>query len=245
MQEIGTTNNTTKRTGTIYHNPSVCTNVNSCFYLISIYYARTDAPLRVTFKLNHDNQDPTNVNIDNSYRNIKKQDSYEYYELLPGSSDGFPYTDALIFDLSSFSGDAEIYMSVTNRFPTQKDYMVRSAEFGDMKDKIVLNRTAYFSLDRPLYFSIYAYTQIVYQLDISAVYSPTYNAILQTATPLSDGVPIFQNYSSEVSEGFFSFYPWWPASENRTMVFVGDVFTNPIFFFVQKNDFPLFYLTEW
>lgn len=145
----------------------------------------------MTFLVNHDNQDPTDASIGNQYRNIKREGSYEFYEMLPGSSDGYPFTDALIFDLQSFTGDAEIYMSVTNRFPTAKNYMLRSVEYGDSKDKIILNRTAYFSLNRPIYFSIYAYTQVAYQLEINAVYSPTYNAKLEKAVPLADGVPIF------------------------------------------------------
>ncbi len=56
---------------------------------------------------------------------------------------------------------------------------------------------------------------------------------------------MYQNYMNEYQEGFFSFHPWWPASENRTMVFVGDVFYNNIFFYMQRNDYPTFFLTEW
>lgn len=61
-------------------------------------------------------------------------------------------------ELQSYSGDGEIYVSTTNRFPTAADYTWRSVEYGDTKDRVVLNRTTYFSLNRPIYISIYAYT---------------------------------------------------------------------------------------
>lgn len=60
MQEVGTVNGTT-RTGTIYHDPSVCVNINSCYYLISIFYAGTAGTPKVAFKIAHDNQNPTDA----------------------------------------------------------------------------------------------------------------------------------------------------------------------------------------
>jgi hypothetical protein len=37
MQEVGVIAKGTSRFGQIYHNPSVCPNVNSCYYLISTF----------------------------------------------------------------------------------------------------------------------------------------------------------------------------------------------------------------
>lgn len=73
-------------------------------------------------------------------------------------------------------GDGEIYVSTINRFPTTSNYTYRSVEFGDTLDRVILNKTTYFSLNKPIYISIFAYTQVAYELGISAVYSPTYNA---------------------------------------------------------------------
>ena len=113
MQQVGVANGT-MRTGTIYHDPSVCVNVNSCFYLISVYNPTGIAPIKFDFKISHDNLYPTDAQLDTQYTNIRRQGSYEYYWLLPGSSDGFPYTESIIITLQSFMGDGEIYVSFDN-----------------------------------------------------------------------------------------------------------------------------------
>ena len=51
-------------------------------------------------------------------------------------------------------------------------------------------------------------------------------------------------YKQEYEESFFSFAPWWAASENRTIVLLADVWFNNIFFYAKLNDFPQFYSTE-
>lgn len=43
----------------------------------------------------------------------------------------------------------------------------------------------------------------------------------------------------------FSYFPWWSASEDRTIVFTANVTFNNIFFYAKANDFPQFYTTEW
>jgi hypothetical protein len=53
------------------------------------------------------------------------------------------------------------------------NYDFSSNEIGEMNEQVILNRTAFFPLDVPIYISVYAYT--------SSVYSPSYDAILETA----------------------------------------------------------------
>lgn len=72
--------------------------------------------------------------LDTAYRNIKQQGSYEYYELLPGSSVGFPYTDQIVIDCRAFSGDADLYVSFTNKFPNMTNYDFSSNEIGDQNE---------------------------------------------------------------------------------------------------------------
>ena len=55
-------------------------------------------------------------------------------------------------------------------------------------------------------------------------------------------VPV--KYTQEFEESFFSFSPWWPASENRTVVIVADVIFNSIFFYCKLNDFPQAFSTD-
>jgi hypothetical protein len=42
-----------------------------------------------------------------------------------------------------------------------------------------------------------------------------------------------------------SYFPWWAASEDRTIVFTANVTFNSIFFYAKANDFPQFYTTEY
>jgi hypothetical protein len=110
---------------------------------------------------------------------------------------------------------------------------------------VILNKTTIFGLNRPIYISVYAQTQVSFELKISAVYSPTYNEKLETAEPLTDSVASYKYFENEYQEAFYSFYPWWTGKENRTMIFVGDVIFNQIFFYLQKDEYPFFYLTEY
>jgi hypothetical protein len=51
--------------------------------------------------------------------------------------------------------------------------------------------------------------------------------------------------TSEYDEVFYSFVPWWAGFENKTIVFFAEVIFNNVFFYMQKNDFPNFYLTDF
>jgi hypothetical protein len=51
-------------------------------------------------------------------------------------------------------------------------------------------------------------------------------------------------YYKEYEESFFSYSPWWAASENRTIILLADVLFNNIFFYAKLNDFPQFYTTD-
>jgi hypothetical protein len=92
---------------------------------------------------------------------------------------------------------------------------------------------------------VYAQTQVAYELRISAIYSPTFNERLESAEPLRDSIASYKYFENEYQEAFYSFYPWWTGRENRTMIFVADVIFNQVFFYLQKNDYPFFYLTEY
>jgi len=69
-------------------------------------------------------------------------------------------------------------------------------------------------------------------MQVVPIYAPTFNDKLLRATPLTDSVALYQFFENEYAEGFYSYTPWWPASENRTMVFFADVIFNNVFFYV-------------
>jgi hypothetical protein len=86
-------------------------------------------------------------------------------------------------------------------------------------------------LDDPIYISVYSFVETAYQLSITPVYAPTYNEKLEKAEPLSDSVASYKYFETEYNEAFYSFYPWWPSHENRTIIFFGDVIFNKIYFY--------------
>lgn len=57
--------------------------------------------------------------------------------------------------------------------------------------------------------------------------------------------PVTIIYEEEYQESFFSYAPWWTASENRTIVLLADVLFNNVFFYAKLNDFPQYYTTDY
>lgn len=62
---------------------------------------------------------------------------------------------------------------------------------------------------------------------------------------MNEAVAVSKTFLSESEESFFSYFPWWAASEQRTIVFTANVTFNSIFFYAKANDFPQFYTTEF
>jgi hypothetical protein len=82
-------------------------------------------------------------------------------------------------------------------------------------------------------------------LKFDATFTLSYQIKLDRATPLVDSAPVPILYTEEYEESFFSFAPWWSASENRSVILVADVIFNNVFFYCKLNDFPQFYTTDW
>jgi hypothetical protein len=91
---------------------------------------------------------------------------------------------------------------------------------------------------------VYSSSRVVYNLKFQPVYSLQYQIKLNRAYPLEESKAVTVIYEQEYEESFFSFAPWWAASENRTIVLLADVWFNNIFFYAKLNDFPQFYTTE-
>lgn len=107
-----------------------------------------------------------------------------------------------------------------------------------------MKRQSNFTLNRPIYIGVYASSRAAYTLRFEPVYSLQYQIKLDRAVPLVDSTPVPIIYYQEYEESFFSFSPWWAASENRTIVLLADVWFNNIFFYAKLNDFPQFYTTD-
>jgi hypothetical protein len=108
-----------------------------------------------------------------------------------------------------------------------------------------MEKSENYTLNRTINIGVYAQTFSVYYLDFIPEYSYSYQALLSRATPLTEGVPVYNYFVTERNESFYYFLPWWTGFENRTIIFFADVIFNNIFFYMEINDFPNFYRTEW
>lgn len=114
----------------------------------------------------------------------------------------------------------------------------------DAFDAITLMSSQNFSLNTTIYIGVYAASFTAYTLNFFPDYAVSYNEILTTASPLSDGTFVPVTFLQEYEEDFFSFSPWWADFENRTIVLAADVIFNTIFFYAAANNYPEFYLTN-
>ena len=186
------------------------------------------------------------ITIEDSFRNVMSMGRYFYYQILPGSTDSFAYLDSLTIRLESVFGDADLLVSMTKPFPRFDDTDAQSTSRQTSRfDQVTLQKSENFTLgNKPIYIGVYASTLAVYELKFDAKQSLTYQIKLERATPLVDSLAVPIKYMQEYEESFFSFAPWWSASENRTVVLVADVIFNSIFFYCKLNDFPQAYTTD-
>ena len=85
------------------------------------------------------------------------------------------------------------------------NYEFCSTQIGDVFEDIVINKTLNFTLNQPIYISVYANTLTAYQMDIKAILSSAFNQKLEQAVPLLETIPSYQYYVDEFSESFFSY----------------------------------------
>jgi hypothetical protein len=244
----GNISNSAVRTGQISHDPKVCSNPSSCYYLISVYYADNAQSIMLTsFQVTTFLAASQAVSLDDSFRNVMLMGQYFYYQLLPGNSESFEYLSTLTVKLESIVGDADLVVSTSLKLPRLNDpsNMVFTSRQTDRFEAITLVRSDNFTLNRPIYIGVYASSMTAYVLKFERTYTLQYQIKLEKATPLQENTPIALQYNEEYEESFFSYFPWWSASENRTMILFADVIFNKIFFYAKLNDFPQFYTTDW
>lgn len=50
---------------------------------------------------------------------------------------------------------------------------------------------------------------------------------------------------NEQQESFYSYTPWWSGADNRTMVFFASVIFNKVLFYIDVNDYPMWFESGW
>lgn len=91
---------------------------------------------------------------------------------------------------------------------------------------------------------MFANVQTHYHLNIYPVYKPTIDSRLRDAKPLIERQRIFLSLFSEQAEELVSFRPWWSGHENRTICFVAESMEDNVYFYADRDVFPINYITD-
>lgn len=179
-----------------------------------------------------------------AYRNTVHMGKYIYYSILD-SENNLEYIEQLSFDLKTFIGDADIFVSTSrsNRFPSVDDYEYQSRN-SIRYDQIKLTDTVNVGLSDYIYISIYGNVRSDFELQINKVMHPHFNERLEYAMPLIEREPIRVVFKNEWAQLFTSFTPLWSMHEDRTVVFLADSAVNDITFYMDIDDYPLIYQTR-
>jgi hypothetical protein len=201
--------------------------------------------------------DPGNIFLSRSYVNAINKGAYFSYELSPnaivdsngdelsrGNADTMPYLADLTIQLRSLRGDADLYASLTEQSPTASnaDYASRKGDGYD--ELVILPREGQDVFNAPIYFSVFGRSYVQYEVTFEYNFRPEYNALLDTARQLGEGVPVLESLPSEYDDKLYSYVPWWGGRENRTAVFLADVIANKVFFYSQWNEYPKHFATS-
>ena len=100
---------------TLDHNPNVCSNPYSCYYVFSTYIYWVSFATSVSLEVSHAKVDPIDALLDTSYRNVLNYGTYDYYEFIPAQSLASPYVDSIKITLRTYKGDGDLYVSTKVR----------------------------------------------------------------------------------------------------------------------------------
>ena len=122
--------------GTIEHDPGLCSNAEVCRYVFAVFNPSPQwTPRKATFLVTEIITEGTqDVEPGKGYRNTIQMGQYLYYRILDSRYD-LEYIDELEFDLVSYLGDADIFISTNPdiRRPSldNYDYQSRNLHYRD------------------------------------------------------------------------------------------------------------------
>ena len=111
--------------------------------------------MRTSFQVSTYLATSSSVSIDETYKNILAQGRYFYYQVIPETSDGSTFLDSLTINVENIIGDAELFVSFSNVTPSV-DYNDYEARTGNTFESITLYKDGNYTLNRPIYISVYA-----------------------------------------------------------------------------------------
>lgn len=235
--KIGTLKGNTV-SGSFTHSPNNC-NYTQCLYMISLVNKDSNNYLNATFKVSSD----VNYQTTLEYYSIEEpltpvnMSEYIHYKIDNTLYQYSSSIEAVVINLESYFGDADLFVSLSEEYPTKTafDYQSRSLQ---SSDQIILNSTAWANLNTPIYISVYGYTMAHYSLFAYPVIGPSYQLRLDQFSYVENDVQSSGEFNAEFVENQYRYHPYWSRAEERTMVFWGRELYNQVKFYSEWNDYP-------
>jgi len=114
-----------------------CPFIKNCVIMLLVKNPYTEN-LKTYLELRHLTYTYEKISMNTAYRNVKDKGTYSYYRLQIPS---LQYMKYLRVALRSYQGDADLYLSQTQEFPSRSSYGWASQELGGFTDLISLTKT--------------------------------------------------------------------------------------------------------
>ena len=88
-------------------------------------------------------------------------------------------------------------------------------------------------------------TYAEFELVFSFEYHPSHNEKLEMAFPLNENISMLHHVDNAYDEAFLSYRPWWSQHEQKSIVMLADSPLNDVVFYVDLDDYPMSYQTDW
>jgi hypothetical protein len=177
----------------IEHDPSACPSKDDpsqCYYLLAFYNKNSTKIMTTSVRVHFQSYDPGDIDLTKEYQNVVEYGAFFNYEINPAvNADIQPFIKSLKVKLTTFQGDADIFMSLTEPNPTEKSYDLASRRTTPI-DEVHLEDLANVGiLNQPIYFSVYGHQMSQYLVQFEYEFVPTYDERLESAQQLGDGIP--------------------------------------------------------
>jgi len=134
--------------------------------------------------------DPGAVDLTKEYKNVVNYGEFFNYNIDPVlNSEIQPYIKSLKIKLTTFQGDADIFMSLTDPNPNEKSHDLSSRRTTPIDEVHIEDLGNVGILNQPIYFSVYGYAMSQYFVQFEYEFMPTYDERLESAQQLGDGIP--------------------------------------------------------
>lgn len=101
----------------IDHDPSVCVDVQYCYYQFAISNKDNIYLQIFSMRIEMEFYDPGNVDLQKSYKNLIQHGQFIRHEISPKTNPDMPYLKNLSIKLMSLQGDADLFVSFNDPNP--------------------------------------------------------------------------------------------------------------------------------